>query len=125
MVQTVQSGGAAGAVPAVLDVAVIMQRRFSLEQWKCRRFQLIAWFGGHPSSQQRQVSQFGAMKGCFSAFLGHFFALLRVVPELSASFWSWGALDEEEFFVMEGSGGSADAGSFSQVLGYQLCIIGG
>ena len=54
-----------------------------------------------------------------------FFALLRVVPELSASFWSWGALDEEEFFVMEGSGGSADAGSFSQVLGNQLCIIGG
>ena len=35
MVQTVPSGGAAGAVPAVLDVPVIMQRR---EQWKFRRF---------------------------------------------------------------------------------------
>ena len=31
-----------------------------------------------------------------------FFALLRVVPELSAS-RSWGALDDEEFFVIEGS----------------------
>ena len=31
-----------------------------------------------------------------------FFALLRVVPELSAS-RCWGALDDEEFFVIEGS----------------------
>ena len=40
-----------------------------------------------------------------------FFALLRVVPELSAS-RSWEALDDEEFFVI-GSGGGADAGSWT------------
>ena len=32
------------------------------------QIQLIAWFGGHPSSQQRQVSQLGAMKGAFLPF---------------------------------------------------------
>ena len=72
MVQTVQSGGTAGAVPVVLDA-------------------------------------FGGSKG----FCGAFCAIFRappVVPELSASFRSWGALDEE-FFVIEGSGGGADAGS--------------
>ena len=30
--------GAAGAVPVVMDVPVIMQRRCSREQWKCHRF---------------------------------------------------------------------------------------
>ena len=30
--------GAAGAVPVVTDVPVIMQRRCSREQWKCHRF---------------------------------------------------------------------------------------
>ena len=39
----------------------------------------------------------------FLPHFAHFFALLRVVPELSAS-RSWGALDDEEFFVIEGSG---------------------
>ena len=57
-------------------------------------------------------------EGVFGAFCA-FFALLRVVPELSAS-RSWGALDDEEFFVIEGSGGGVDAGSFSQVSGHQL-----
>ena len=42
-----------------------------------------------------------AVKGLFAVF-STFFALL--VPELSASFRSWGALDDEEFFVIEGSG---------------------
>ena len=42
-----------------------------------------------------------AVKGFFLPFWP-FFALLRVVPELSAS-RSWGALDDEEFFVIEGS----------------------
>ena len=37
----------------------------------------------------------------FFSLIGHFFALLRVVPELSASFF--GALDGEEFFAIEGS----------------------
>ena len=38
------------------------------------QIQFIACFGGHPSSQQRQVTQLGAMKGWrgVSAFLGHF-----------------------------------------------------
>ena len=40
--------------------------------------------------------------GVFGSFCA-FFALLRVVPELSAS-RSWGALDDEEFFVMEARG---------------------
>ena len=44
-----------------------------------------------------------AVKGFFDGFSA-FFALLRVVPELSASFRSWGALDDEEFFVTEDSG---------------------
>ena len=41
-------------------------------------------------------------EGIFGAFCDIFRAPL-VVPELSAS-RSWGALDEEEFFVIEGSG---------------------
>ena len=41
-----------------------------------------------------------AVKGFFRPFWP-FFALLRVVPELSAS-RSWGALDDEEFFFIEG-----------------------
>ena len=59
----------------------------------------------------RQSWVMTAVKGFFGLF-GHFFALLRVVPELSAS-RSWGALDDEEFFVIEGSGGGADAGSWT------------
>ena len=42
------------------------------------------------------------VEGLFRGFSA-FFALLRVVPELSAS-RSWGALDDEEFFAIEGSG---------------------
>ena len=41
-------------------------------------------------------------EGVFSSFCA-FFVLLRFVPELSAS-RSWGALDDEELFVIEGSG---------------------
>ena len=52
-----------------------------------------------------------AVKGFFRPFWP-FFALLRVVPELSAS-RSWRALDDEESFVIEGSGGGADAGSWA------------
>ena len=51
-------------------------------------------------------------------FLAHFAPFSR-----SASFSSWGALDDEEFFVIEGSGGGADAGSFSQVSGHQSLPI--
>ena len=43
-----------------------------------------------------------SLKGFFCGFSA-FFALLRVVPELSAS-RSRGALDDEEFFVIEGWG---------------------
>ena len=71
MVQTVQSGGSAGAVPAVLDVPVIMQRRF-------------LWNSGSAADSAHRLvwwtSQFatetGFAVGCdergFSAFLGHF-----------------------------------------------------
>ena len=44
-----------------------------------------------------------AVKGVFGAFCAIFRAP-PVVPELNASFCSWGAVDGEEFFVIEGSG---------------------
>ena len=53
-------------------------------------------------SVHRQSWVMTAVKVFFSGFSA-FFARLRVVPELSAS-CSWGALDDEEFFVIEGSG---------------------
>ena len=66
---------------------------------------------GASSSVHRQSSstfQFATRRRAFSERLAAmfgwaFFALLRAVPELSAS-CSWGALDDEEFFVIEGSG---------------------
>ena len=45
---------------------------------------------------------YGGGEGFFGAFCAIFRAP-PVVPELSAS-RSWGALDDEEFFVIEGSG---------------------
>ena len=60
-------------------------------------------------SVHRQSWVMTAVKGFFSGLFGAFFALLRVVPELSAS-CSWGALDDEEFFVIEGSGVSLTPG---------------
>ena len=72
--------------------------------------QVVDWVstGGASNSVHRQSSwtfQYAQRQGAFSegtaAMLGWaFFALLRVVPELSASFRS---LDDEEFFVVEGS----------------------
>ena len=59
--------------------------------WKCRRCSSCGW------------TRLVAVKG-FSAHFASFFALSPVVPELRASFCSWGALDDEEFFVIEGSG---------------------
>ena len=55
-----------------------------------------------PVVQQRRLRCFqqGGDEGFFGLFLP-FFALLRVVPELSASFF--GAFDGEEFFAIEGS----------------------
>ena len=58
--------------------------------------------GGASDSVHRQSWVVKAVKGFFSGFSA-FFALVRVVPELSAS-CSLGALDDEEFFVIEGSG---------------------
>ena len=49
-----------------------------------------------------QIQGYDGSEGVFSGFSA-FFALLRVVSELSAS-CSWRALDDEEFFVIEGSG---------------------
>ena len=74
--------------------------------WKVPRIQFIARAGGHFRSQQRRAhfQRMVAVKGFQRC--SAFFALLRVVPELSASFRSWGALDEDEFFVIEGSGGA-------------------
>ena len=60
--------------------------------------------------------------GLFSAFCA-FFALLRVVPELSASFSSWGALDDEEFFVIEGSGVALTPGVSPRCQGHQSLPI--
>ena len=59
-----------------------------------------------------------AVKGFFGAFC----AIFRAPPgypgvERQSS--ARGALDDEEFFVIEGWGGGADAGSFSQVSGHQ------
>ena len=64
----------AGAVPVVMDAPVTVQRRRSLEQWKCLR-----------------ISSSPAMKGFFVAFCAIFRAP-PVVPELSASFSSFRAL---------------------------------
>ena len=64
-----------------LDVLVISRR--------CFRFSSLAEL------------DYDGSEGVFRPFWS-FFALLRVVPELSAS-RSWGALDDEEFFVIEGS----------------------
>ena len=92
MVQTVQSGGAAGAVPATLWTSLRSCRtsRSPGEAGRCLRF-----------SSSPELGYEGS-EGGFSGFSA-FFALLRVVPELSAS-CSLGALDDEEFFVIEGSG---------------------
>ena len=83
-------------------------RQFRLE---VPQIQFIAGFGGHPSWQQRQVSQLGAMKAVFRPFRP-FFALLRVVPELIAS-----------CSHHRGLGGGADAGRFSQVSGHYSCQL--
>ena len=95
--------------------------------WKYRKcstltgwsmFPLLQFIDGCERPCDHAVTE---LKGFFSAFCA-FFALLRVVPELSAS-RRWGALDDEEFFVIEGSGGGADAGSFSQVSGHQVVCM--
>ena len=64
--------------------------------------QVVVHVEGASDSVHRQSWVMTAVKGGFSAFCA-FFALLRVVPELSAS-RSLGALDDEEFFVIEGWG---------------------
>ena len=58
--------------------------------------------GGASDSVHRQRLGYEGSED-FLAVFPHFFALLRVVPELSAS-CSLGALDDEEFFIIEGSG---------------------
>ena len=62
--------------------------------------QVVVQVEGASDSVHRQSWVMTAVKGFFGLFRP-FFALLRVVPELSAS-RSWGALDDEEFFVIEG-----------------------
>ena len=89
--QLVQSGGAAGAVPARLWTAVSQD----VPEFPAKP-------GGASDSVHRKSWVMTAVKG-FLAHFAPFFALLRVVPELSAS-RSWGALDDEEFFVIEGWG---------------------
>ena len=70
----------------------------------------------------RQVSQLGAMMGFFDAFCVIFRAP-PVVPELSAS-RSWRALDDEEFFVIEGSPGCRSRREFhSQVTWHPDCQL--
>ena len=61
-----------------------------------------SWWTFSFATETGTLSAYGGGEGFFSG-VSAFFALLRVVPELSASFRSWGALDDEEFFVIEGS----------------------
>ena len=49
---------------------------------------------------------FSRVMAAMTGLYGFFYAIFRAPPgclELSASFRSWGALDDEEFFVIEGS----------------------
>ena len=62
-----------------------MQRQLSREQWKCFRFSSPE-LGGHFRLQQRRAlfqRVMAAMNG-FLVVFSAFFALLRVIPELSA-----------------------------------------
>ena len=72
---------------------------------------------------QVQFLRFWARLVAVKGFWAHFaplFALLQVVPELSAR-CSWGALNDFLVLRHRGLGGGADAGSFSQVSGHQSC----
>ena len=65
------------------------------------QIQFIARVVDSPVVQQRMVLDYAvvvmaAMTGFFFSGFSAFFALLRVVPRFSASFSSWGALDDEE-----------------------------
>ena len=93
MVQTVQSGGAAGAVPARLWTS-LRSRRSSRSSRRSREV---------PQIQFIVRAGFDGSEGVFGAFLRHF-SRSSGCPELSASFLQLGALDDEEFFVIEGWG---------------------
>ena len=74
--------GAAGAVPAVLDVPVIMQRRWVFATLKVPQIQFIAGVSGHFSSHRDGYAssvEYGGDEGFFFAFFMPFFALLQVV----------------------------------------------
>ena len=77
------------SLSTVVDVPVIMQRRF-VSTVEVPQIQFIAGVGGHSSSQQRWALGFhsGGYDGDegFFGLFRPFFALLRVVPDLSASF---------------------------------------
>ena len=87
MVQTVQSGGAAGAVPPRL--------------WSQDVPEFRAKPGGASDSVHRKSWAMTAVKR-FLAHFAPFFALLRL-SGVERQFSQLGALDDEEFFVIEGS----------------------
>ena len=72
--------GAAGAVPAVMDVPVNMQGRWVSRTVKVPQTQFIAGVAGHSSSQQRRARfQRGmAAMRVVLVFFRPFFALLQV-----------------------------------------------
>ena len=82
-----------------VDVPVIMQRRCLA--FGCLRLSSSLESADIPVATETDTlsAWVTAMNGIFWPFWS-FFALLRVVPELSASFR---ALDDEEFFVIDGS----------------------
>ena len=86
--------------------SVILQRQVHADSGRCLRFSLC-WI-------------MMAVMG-FLAHFAPFFALLRLSGVERQVSVEEPSIDEE-FFVIEGWGGGADAGSFSQVSGHQLCI---
>ena len=82
---------------------MIMQRQSLAVGSASESVHRLVWWTSQLATETGCFPQLGAMKGFFGLFRP-FFALLPFVPELSASFRSWGALDDEEFFVIEGWG---------------------
>ena len=105
-------GGAAGAVPAVVDVPVIKQRRRVSRTVKVPQIQFIAGVSGHSSfatetgthNANCAACSLGAVYGGWSGDDGVFWTIKglfsRSIRTLSARL----ALNDEEFFVIEGSG---------------------
>ena len=80
------------ALDQVVDVPVVVQRQ-GFSQWKCLRYSSSPVDSGHSSCATQTGTTFPAtlLMAAMMGFLTHFasfFALLRLCPELSASFSS-------------------------------------